>query len=161
MNLTFRTIIVATDFGDASSLALEYGRVLAARFGADIRLLHIVDTPRAMGTEIYLPEAVTLNERALADAQQLMAETLATFRNEPVVGQVLVGHPAQKIVEYATDHDVDLIVMGTHGRGGLAQMLMGSVAERVVRTAPCPVFTVRQAAVFDRVEEEKVAVAVG
>jgi nucleotide-binding universal stress UspA family protein len=161
MNLAFRTIVVATDFGGASNLALEYARTLAARFNADLRLLHVVETPRPVGTEIYVPEAMTVSEHAIADGQRLMSHTLATLKSEPVVGQVLVGTPAQKIVEYADDHDVDLIVMGTHGRGGLAHMLMGSVAERVVRTAPCPVFTVRDTAALAFGEGETAAVAAG
>ena len=57
----------------------------------------------------------------------------------------VIGTPAGSIVEYAGGHDIDLIVMGTHGRGGMSHLLMGSVAERVVRTAPCPVLTVREA----------------
>jgi len=59
--------------------------------------------------------------------------------------EAIVGTPAGSIVEYAAGHDIDLVVMGTHGRGGVSHLLMGSVAERVVRTAPCPVLTVRQA----------------
>ena len=159
MNLAFRTIVVATDFGDASNLALEYARVLAARFDAEVRLLHVVETPRPMGTEIYVPALTITTEQAITDAQRLMSEALATFTGAPVVGQVLVGYPAQKIVEYASDHDVDLVVMGTHGRGGLTHLLMGSVAERVVRTAPCPVFTVRETTALARAEAEMAAVA--
>ena len=68
---------------------------------------------------------------------------MSQIAGDDVIGQVLVGSAPKKIVEYANDHDVDIIVMGTHGRGGLAHFLMGSVAERVVRTAPCPVLTVR------------------
>jgi nucleotide-binding universal stress UspA family protein len=86
---------------------------------------------------------MTVAERAVEEAQQHLASTLAGLEGPEVIGQVLVGLAPKKIVEYAADHDVDLIVMGTHGRGALAHLLMGSVAERVVRTAPCPVFTVR------------------
>jgi nucleotide-binding universal stress UspA family protein len=145
MNLAFKTILVATDFSDASTLALEYARVLAQRFGAGLRVLHVVETPHPMGSELYVPEIVTVAERAVDDAQQQLAATMSAISGDDVIGQVLVGQAPKKIVEYANDHGVDLIVMGTHGRGGLAHFLMGSVAERVVRTAPCPVLTVRGA----------------
>lgn len=144
MNLAFKTILVATDFSDASNLALEYARVLAHRFDADLRVLHVVETPMPMGSELYVPEAMmTVAERAVQEAQHQLSVTLYRLDRDDMVGQVVVGNAPQKIVEYAADHDIDLIVMGTHGRGGLAHLLMGSVAERVVRTAPCPVFTVR------------------
>jgi nucleotide-binding universal stress UspA family protein len=144
MNLAFKTILVATDFSDASTLALEYARVLATRFDAGLRVLHVVETPVPLGSELHIPEVMTVAERAVQDAQQQLATTMAQFDGDNVIGQVLVGNAAKKIVEYADDHDIDVIVMGTHGRGALAHLLMGSVAERVVRTAPCPVLTIRQ-----------------
>lgn len=144
MNLAFKTILVATDFSDASTLALEYARVLAQRFGAGLRVLHVVETPIPLGSELYVPEVMTVSERAVHEAQQQLAVTLAHVTGDDVIGQVLVGNAAKKIVEYASDHDVDVIVMGTHGRSALAHLLMGSVAERVIRTAPCPVLTVRE-----------------
>jgi universal stress protein A len=142
MNLAFKTILVATDFSDASSLALEYARVMAQRFGAGLRVLHVVDAPLPLA-EIYAPEAMSVTGRAIEEAQQHLSATMATLGGDDVIGQVLVGNAAAKIVEYAADHGIDLIVMGTHGRTALAHLLMGSVAERVVRTALCPVFTVR------------------
>jgi nucleotide-binding universal stress UspA family protein len=144
MNLAFKTVLVATDFGSASALALEYGRALAQRFGAGLRVLNVVETPLPLGSEMYVPEVMTVAERAVHDAQQRLAATMAQISGDDVIGQVLVGNAAKKIIEYAADHDVDVIVMGTHGRGALAHLLMGSVAERVVRTAPCPVLTVRE-----------------
>jgi nucleotide-binding universal stress UspA family protein len=92
---------------------------------------------------MYVPEVMTVAERAVEEAQQHLAATLTGLEAPEVIGQVLVGLAPKKIVEYAADHDVDLIVMGTHGRGAIAHLLMGSVAARVVRTAPCPVFPVR------------------
>jgi nucleotide-binding universal stress UspA family protein len=143
MRVAFKNILVATDFGEASQLALEYARVLADRFDAGLRILHVVETPAPMGTELSLPDLTATNARALQEAQQRLAEPMNRVPGDDVIGQVLVGNAAAKIVEYAADHDVDLIVMGTHGRRALARLVMGSVAERVVRTAPCPVFTVR------------------
>lgn len=143
MNLAFKTIMVATDFSDASELALEYARVLADRFGAGLRVLHVVQTPRALGSEMHVPEVMAVAEQAVHEAQQQLAATLERIGGDNVIGQVLMGMATKKIVEYAADHEVDLIVMGTHGRGTMSHLLMGSVAELVVRTAPCPVFTVR------------------
>jgi nucleotide-binding universal stress UspA family protein len=144
MNLSFKTILIATDFSDASTLALEYARVLAHRFGAGLRVLHVVETPIPLGSELYVPDVMSVTERAVDTAQQQLATTMAHVTGDDVIGQVLVGNAARKIIEYAADHDVDLIVMGTHGRGAIAHLLMGSVAERVVRTAPCPVLTIRE-----------------
>lgn len=145
MNLAFKTILVATDFSEPSRLALEYARVIARRFEAGLRLVHVVETPMPLGTDLPVPEVGRPGERALEEAQHKMAEALGELTDGDVVGQVLVGYAPQKIVDYARDHDVDLIVMGTHGRRALAHFVMGSVAERVVRSAPCPVFTVRDA----------------
>jgi nucleotide-binding universal stress UspA family protein len=153
MNLAFTTILVATDFSDVSTLALEYARVLAQRFGAGLRVLHVVEAPIPLGSELYLPEATSVTERAVLRAQERLAETLSSLTGDDIIGQVLVGSAAKKIVEYASDHDVDAIVMGTHGRGTFAHLLMGSVAELVVRTAPCPVLTVRDTGKISQIAE--------
>lgn len=150
MQLALKTIMVATDFGDAANLALEYASVLARRFGANLRIVHAVEMPMMLGTEFGLSDAGRLTERAIEDRQAQLAETVARVSGDEVIGQLLVGDPAQKIVEYAADHAVDLIVMGTHGRRAIAHLLMGSVAEQVVRTAPCPVFTVRDSGALQR-----------
>ncbi len=150
MQLALKSIMVATDFGDAANLALEYASVLARRFGANLRIVHALEMPRMLGTEFGLSDAGRLTERAIRDRQAQLADAVARASADEVIGQILVGDPAQKIVQYAADHAVDLIVMGTHGRGAIAHLLMGSVAEQVVRTAPCPVFTVRDSGAFQR-----------
>jgi universal stress protein A len=144
MNLAFKTIVAATDFSEQSRLALEYARVLAKRFGANLRVLHIVEVPVVFGADAPPADLNVVLERAVADAQEQLSAALPLLPDNPVIGQVLIGTPADVIVQYAADHDADLIVMGTHGRGWLAHLVMGSVAERVLRSAPCPVFTVRQ-----------------
>lgn len=143
MHLAFKRILVATDFGDASQLALEYACVLAQRFGAGLRVVHVVETPPPVGTELDVPGAAEDLDRALQDAQHRISEAMRGVSGDDVVAQVLVGFAPGRIVEYAQDHDIDLIVLGTHGRRGLAHLVVGSVAERVIRSAPCPVFTVR------------------
>ena len=114
-------ILVPTDFGQASDAALAQARELATALQASLHLVHVLD-----------------------DAQR--ADAVATSL-EAALGYetvLLSGPTARTIVEYATDRAFDLIVMGTHGRTGVAHLLLGSVAEQVVRTAPCPVLTVRE-----------------
>lgn len=157
MNLAFRTVVVATDFSDPSQLALEYARVFARRFGANLRIVHVVHLPVVMSAEVPLPVVQAQSARAVADAEQALADALATLTETEVIGQILIGPPADRIVEYATDHDADLIVMGTSARRGVAHFFMGSVAEQVLREAPCPVFTVKSAEALQCVTREQSA----
>jgi nucleotide-binding universal stress UspA family protein len=143
MNLAFKTIVLATDFSEQSQLALEYARIFVKRFDANLRVLHVVEIPAVFGVDVPSPDIAGLAEQAIETAQEALSRTLAPLTETNVIGQVLVGDPAARIVQYANDHAADLIVMGTHGRGGVAHFFMGSVAERVMRAAPCPVFTVR------------------
>jgi nucleotide-binding universal stress UspA family protein len=143
-----KTILVATDFSEPSDAALRYGRALAQRFDATLIVLHVADVvTTGMGAEggtfvdaqRHAEEAALLRVDALltdADRRALRARAVA-------IASIL---PADTIVGFATRADVDLIVLGTHGRSGLAHMLVGSVAESVVRTAPCPVLTVKHGA---------------
>ena len=156
MNLAFKTVVVATDFTEQSQLALEYARVFARRFGAALRVLHVVDIPAMVGAEVPLPDVAELTDRAVAEAQEELRRALAPLVDTDAIGQVLVGRAAESIVRYASDHDADLIVMGTHGRRGLAHFFLGSVAERVIRAAPCPVFTVKDAEALQCVSRDVV-----
>jgi universal stress protein A len=159
MNLAFKTIVVATDFGEASQMALEYARIFAKRFDANVRVLHVVDIPAVVGAEVPLPDVAELRDRAVADAQTEVTRDLSRFSEMTVIGQVLVGDAAESIVQYANDHAADLIVMGTHGRKGIAHFFLGSVAERVIREAPCPVFTVRDVEALQCATRDVVAAA--
>jgi nucleotide-binding universal stress UspA family protein len=154
MQLAFKTILVPTDFGDAAQLALEYAQVIARRFDAGLRVLHVVETPLPRDIELSAPDAGRANERAMQDARRGLAEALEQLPDGNVTGQLLIGHAADQIVAYAAEHGVDLIVMGTHGRGALARVIVGSVAERVVRMAPCPVFIVRDSKALRRMRPE-------
>lgn len=144
----FNRILVPIDFSSPSDAALEYARTVAARFGASLYLLHIAEDPyRAFySAEVYVPEVEGLREEILSDSVTRLKALLHTtdVTNLHAVAEAVIGTPASTIVEYAAGHGIDLIVMGTHGRGGMSHLLMGSVAERVVRTAPCPVLTVRR-----------------
>ena len=140
-------ILVPTDFSATADAALDYAFGLAARFGASLQLLHVLDDPfvfEGMSAEAYIAEAPTLRTAMLEDARERLRHR-ATPREDgvPIETEVLFGHGARTIAEYAAERGVDLIVMGTHGRTGFAHLMVGSVAERLVRTAPCPVLTVR------------------
>jgi nucleotide-binding universal stress UspA family protein len=139
-------ILVATDFGEASEAALEYGRTLARTFGARLHVLHVAQSALMYGGPEPVGAAVALQ----ADLEQAAQEQLDRVvrdedRRDLQATAVLRSGttPAHAIVSYAQEAAADLIVIGTHGRGTLAHLFMGSVAERVVRLARCPVLTVR------------------
>jgi nucleotide-binding universal stress UspA family protein len=146
MELRIQRILLPTDFSTHSATATKYACELAARFDAELHLLHALEvhlsaTPTfGMGLDLprYVHESRHAAEKALAGA--LDPQWSAGRR---VVQSVVEGSPKVEIVRYARQHAVDLIVLATHGRSGLAHILIGSVAESVVRTAPCPVLTVR------------------
>lgn len=125
--LAIRNILVATDFSPFSDQAIRAALALARHFGATLHLLHVVH---------HAPERAAALDRlgALAEAQA---------DGVPFTASVAWGRPAPEIVRYAAREQMDLIVVGTHGRTGLAHAIMGSVAEAVVRTAPCQVLTIR------------------
>jgi nucleotide-binding universal stress UspA family protein len=145
--IVLKNILVATDFGEASESALTYGRHLARTFCARLHVLHVADNiaVRLSGdaTMAFLPDLQTEVERQAAQrlAAVVSEDDKATLNANAVL--LTSARPGDAIVQYARDAAIDLIVMGTHGRRALAHVLMGSVAEGVVRTAPCPVLTVR------------------
>ena len=146
MTLDLKTIVVATDFGQVSDHAFEYARALAGRFGASLHLLHVVETPLppAAWSEGYALDVQGMRAQLEDEAAQRLAEIVARYEGLPITTEVRGGRAAQAIVECARERQADLLVLGTHGHGVVAQLLLGSVAERVVRWAPCPVLTVRQ-----------------
>lgn len=125
-----REILFASDFSPHSDHALDAALTLAQHFGARLHLLHVVDHSREQ-------EAARARLRALAEARVAAVEFTVA---------IATGSPASQIVKHAEREKVDLIVMGTHGRTGLAHVAQGSVAEAVVRHAPCLVLTIRRAA---------------
>ncbi len=140
-------VLVATDFSEFGDLALRYGCELAKGFGAELHLVHAIEPPSAAYSEfgmgyIGLEEVeATLQKEASARLKRLpdpQAPAPVT-----IIREVLLGTPFREIIKYAREHEIDLLVVGTHGRGAIAHMLMGSTAERIVRHAPCPVLTVR------------------
>lgn len=144
--IRIHNVLVATDFSEPSEAALNYGRELARTFSATLHLLHVADNVYLQfGGEAYMGVLPELQHDIEAAAREhldgvLDEEDRTALRAKPVV-ITAIGKPAA-IVDYAKENAIDLIVMGTHGRGAVGHVLMGSVAERVVRTAPCPVLTV-------------------
>ena len=140
------TILVATDFSTCSDSALEYARGLADRLGAALHVVHVVTEPLHESWASYSPGAAFLDlvEKLERDARDRMRQLLRGSNPAagPAVVAALWGDPAEQILQYARDHRVSLIVCGTHGRRGVERMVLGSVAERIVRLAPCPVLTV-------------------
>ena len=148
MGVELTRILVPMDFSDESSRAAEYALALAARLGASVELLHVVEDPitsGAWGAEAYIVNIPGLIAQLEEEAKRRLASVKAGYDagGVPIETRVITGSPARAIVAIAEGEHCGLIVMGTHGRTGLSHMLMGSVAERVVRTAPCPVLTVR------------------
>ena len=145
--VVLKNILVATDFSEPSAIALDYGRDLARSYGATLHVFHVVvNSVLAYSPEIgmatpMLPE--TLEPEARRQLDRLITKD---DRNTLSIVPVVESHPnaAAGIVGYAQSKPIDLIIVGTHGRSGIKQFLMGSVAERVVRSAPCPVLTVRE-----------------
>ncbi len=147
--IAMRNILVATDFGEAADSALAYGRELAQRFDATLHVLHVAENVyiTAFGAETYASFAPELQRDIEERAHKLLDEAiLDSDGSGPATIPVVMtsSSPAFAIIDYAREQDIDLIIMGTHGRGALGHLLMGSVAERVVRLAPCPVLTIRQ-----------------
>ena len=159
--MKIKHILVPTDFSGPAREATDYALELARQFQATITLYHVIEDP-----VVYIPalggfapqphdlegfSTVALNEWVVAaDAPGLTIRRAWKH-----------GHPVSDIIEYASEHDCDLIVMGTHGRGMLSNMLIGSVAERVVRKAKCPVLTVHPSCAYERAFDPAVAAVEG
>jgi universal stress protein A len=145
--IEIQAILAPTDFSAHSEQAVRYACGLAARLGSDLHLLHILSEILPAGPDPILmpvmpPEYYQENEdRAKETLDRLLDSAWGSPR--AVVPAVRWGSPVESIVAYALDHHVDLIVIATHGRTGLSHVLLGSVAERIVREAPCPVLTLR------------------
>jgi nucleotide-binding universal stress UspA family protein len=139
-------ILVATDFSEPSGVALAYGRDLARAYGATLHVLHVLeDMALRYSPEIGFSSVDVMHDFekvALRDLEALItADDRQCLTVLPVVEIRL--NVASGIVEYARAHEVDLVIVGTHGRSAVKHFLVGSVAERVVRSAPCPVLAVR------------------
>ncbi len=163
LHAVFARLLVAVDFSTDSKQALRYAGDIAERFESSIIVLHVMEQqamevrimerhperPFLIGDAVGSPaEGV---EDLVAEQREKGYQTLQRFlppdlARHPVELRVLIGTPFERIVETATGERIDLVVMGTHGRTGLSHWVTGSIAERVVRLAPCPVLTVKDRA---------------
>jgi len=144
--MTAQHFLVPVDFSENANQAVEYAIDLASKLGARLTLLHVIQLlPLGSGDMgVTLPYAYIQDlEADITSRMQASLERVTAAGLEGAMA-VLQGVPFQEILETAKAQQVDLIVMGTHGRTGLQYVLMGSVAEKVVRLAPCPVLVVRQ-----------------
>ena len=139
-----KNLLVAIDFEDTSRYALRIAREMAASVDARLHLIHVTpDVPPFWSFEASDVDWDGLRNRWVEEARQRHAEIDAPPTSERLIQ---IGHPAADIVRYAEEHGIDMIVVGTHGRGPIKEMLIGSFADKVVRSAHCPVLTVRQPA---------------
>ena len=145
--VSIRRILAPTDFSDSSAPAVRYAAEMAETFSAELILLHVVQD-----LALVLPDAVMPTPMPAADLTQLIDAARTGLANQiAALGlarlnprtEVRVGSPTAEIDAAAKDLGADLLCISTHGRTGLAHLLLGSVAEKVVRHAPCPVLIVR------------------
>jgi nucleotide-binding universal stress UspA family protein len=144
--VALKNILVATDFSEPSAVAMAYGRDLARSYNARLHVLHVVeDVTMRYASEVGFATPQLQSDLEEAARRDLDAQITDDDRQTLAVITAVESAPniAEAIVKYAKANDLDLILTGTHGRGMVQHFLMGSVAERIVRTAPCPVLTVR------------------
>jgi nucleotide-binding universal stress UspA family protein len=140
-------ILVPTDFSKQSQNALKYAAAFAEKFGAELYLLHVVQD-----LAVFIPDMLTVAPPVVPSVKELTDAVYVAFDRivednqlaaVTIHREVREGSPFSEIVRFAREENIDLIILSTHGHTGLAHMLLGSVTEKVVRKAPCPVLTVR------------------
>ena len=149
MKIVLQRILVPVDFSERSRAAVVYGAAFVEKFGGSLHVLHVVDDPVGVGVDpLMLPfTARTAVEMSIETTAWKELRDILPKNDHDRLRTVLAlewGVPAVEILRYAKSHAIDLITMATHGRSGVTHLVMGSVAEDVVRDAPCPVLTVRQ-----------------
>lgn len=140
-----KRILVPVDFSDRSRATVPIAEALAEVYGARLELLYVIDEDAVPMAHVPLLGPVRVSgQEVQARFHKLMEKLVAQYNGSvKVSGSVVLGHPARDILSRAEEDEIDMIVMSTHGRTGLERMFLGSVAEKVVRRAPCPVFTVK------------------
>ena len=135
-------VVVPVDFMANTNILVEYANSMAKTFSASLHFVHVVSVPEA-DTMVGIPFAAEYKKNMLADGQAKMTDLIEENSKKKVIsnctGEVVTGDPADKIVKVAEKKDSDLIIIGTHGAKGLEKILLGSVAERVLKRAHCPV----------------------
>lgn len=145
--VSIRQILVPSDFSEPAAAALAYARALADEFGSHLHIFHVVPEPYVYpwGTEISTVPLADLMAQSETLANTRLAELIPPDQ-KPKGGltvSTVIGTPVDRILDYIKHSHIDLVVMGTHGRGPVGHLLLGSVAERLVRRSPVPVLTVK------------------
>jgi nucleotide-binding universal stress UspA family protein len=144
VNVPPKRIVVGTDFSDTAEAATDYAVELAKKLGAEIVLVHGYEIPAYAFPEGAVIQAELQDRLAKVSEEALASAVKARDKSGVPIRSVLrAGPPWHEVIAVAEEEKADLVVVGTHGRRGIARMIMGSVAERVVRGCPCPVLTVR------------------
>ncbi len=154
------TVLVPVDFSNCARVTLQNAAELAVAYGASLTVLHVIEEavlPHVYGIEPLTLSSADLEEKTTAALQELVEDTVGSRVPFEIV--VAIGHPAPTIVDAAREHAADMVVISTHGRTGVPRLVMGSVAEKVVRMAPCPVFTVKTFGKSLVVEEKTAPIA--
>ena len=138
-------ILVPIDYSLGSNTAMTYAESLAREYDAELHLVHVYEQPFAYVDGGFSSAVIPEVTPADLEREETRFEAV-TPQGVRFQRQFIVGLPADELVQYAKEHEIDLVVMGTHGRTGLSRLLMGSVAEAVLRRAPCPVLTIKQPA---------------
>lgn len=152
MTPDIKRILVPLDFSVNSNRALDYALGVARKFDAALHLVHVCEVPSIMtaSMDAYAIAYTDWTQRLGEEAEKELIKITARVSGVKVTTEVLFGGPASAIIEAAAINEADLIVMGTHGHGAVMHLMMGNVAERVVRGAPCPVLTVREPRLKDQ-----------
>jgi nucleotide-binding universal stress UspA family protein len=143
--ITLQHILVPSDFSECSDQALRYGLELARKFDATLHLVHVVQDPATQSWAVdgFALPLLEATDQWLKDAEARLARSVPEPDRPRVKVASLLGAVYPEVLRYAQTNGIDLIVMGTHGRGGVSHLLLGSIAEKMVRRSPCPVLTVR------------------
>jgi universal stress protein A len=144
----FSKILVPIDFSEYTPDILKYATEIAQRFGATIHLIHVIpnmDYFTPYESFMAAENMVAVQKGIESEVQRDLEETAKSISDIPVVKAVRMGVSFVEIVDYVRTEGIDLVIMATHGRGGLEHIIIGSVAEKVVRKSPCPVLTIRPA----------------
>jgi len=146
--INLNRVLFPTDFSELSLQALKYARSFAETFKAELHVVHVVDEASLYWTAVApnsVPVGPSIEELAEVSEREMekFIQTNLGDLKAPMVTSVMSGRPFMEIIRYSREKAIDLIVVGTHGRSGLHHVLLGSVAEKIVRKAPCPVLTIR------------------
>lgn len=149
MQLAPKKILWPTDFSELSLLAGQYARAMSKQYGAEMHIIHVIPPPLSPDVGVLLPAdaGMPTAEPKLLDSTRAGIKTLIDRHfdgDANIVAKSFFGNPWPTICDYARDQNIDLIVVGTHGRTGVSHVLIGSTAERIVQHAPCAVLTIKR-----------------